>query len=281
MASKESKKFTDTIAKAVNDLRARQTGHSSSLHSNTIQNPSARANTLPKHVAIIMDGNGRWAAAKGLPRAAGHREGVEAAKRAIKAAKNVGLKSLTLYSFSTENWQRPQSEVSQLMTLLRTFILTDLPKLKRENIRIRIIGQRENLPEDIKKLVIKAEQETKDNSGYNLQIAFNYGGRDEVVRAIRKLGADLLQGAITLEDITEDMVSNALDTHSLDDPDLVIRTSGEKRISNFLLWQAAYAEYVFMDLNWPDFNEAALLGAIEEYQLRSRRYGGRPDADSK
>lgn len=227
----------------------------------------------PKHVAIIMDGNGRWAAARDLPRAAGHREGVEAARRAVEAARNLGLKHLTLYSFSTENWRRPAGEIRDLMSLLRKFIGEDLPTLKSEGVKVRIIGDRKSLDLDLRTLVGHAEKETASNQDFVLQIAFNYGGRDELVRAANAYAMDVKKGLVK-PNLDEDGFGAYLDTHDGPDPDLVIRTSGEKRISNFLLWQAAYAEYVFLDVLWPDFDEGQFANAIAEYQGRERRYGG-------
>ncbi len=228
----------------------------------------------PRHVAIIMDGNGRWARARGLPRAAGHREGVEAARRAVEASRELGLTHLTLYSFSTENWRRPAGEVRDLMSLLRKFIGEDLPRLKKEGVRVVVIGDRRNLDVDLRMLVNRAEAETAGNTGFVLQIAFNYGGRDELVRAARAVAADVARGAIEAEELDADRFEAYLDTRAAPDPDLVIRTSGEKRISNFLLWQAAYAEYVFLDVLWPDFDAAQFARAIDEYRMRERRYGG-------
>ncbi len=228
----------------------------------------------PRHVAIIMDGNGRWAALRGLPRSAGHKEGVAAAKRAVEAARDLGVSHLTLYSFSTENWRRPASEIRDLMSLLRKFIGDDLPTLKREGVRVTIIGDKKNLDPELKLLVSRAEKETAANSQFFLQIAFNYGGRDEIIRAARKLAADAVAGRCRPEAIDEAMMTRALDTAAIPDPDLVIRTSGEKRISNFLLWQAAYAEYVFPDVLWPDFDISHFAAAIEDFKARERRFGG-------
>lgn len=228
----------------------------------------------PAHVAIIMDGNGRWAAARGLPRRAGHKEGTAAARRALEAARDLGLKYLTLYSFSTENWRRPATEIRDLMTLLRQFIGDDLRTLTREGVRVTIIGDKNNLETEIKLLIAKAEKETAENSAFFLQIAFNYGGRDEIVRAAGKLAAEAVLGRIRAEAIDEQIFSDALDTATIPDPDLVIRTSGEKRISNFLLWQAAYAEYVFLDVLWPDFDATHFAAAIADFKARERRYGG-------
>ena len=228
----------------------------------------------PTHVAIIMDGNGRWAAARGLSRGAGHKEGTAAARRAVEAARDLGLRYLTLYSFSTENWRRPASEVRDLMLLLRKFIGDELPTLKREGVRVTIIGDKKNLDAEIKLLVSHAERETAGNSAFFLQIAFNYGGRDEIVRAAKRLAEDAAAGRISAGAIDETLFAKALDTAAIPDPDLVIRTSGEKRISNFLLWQAAYAEYVFLDVLWPDFGASHFAAAIEDFRARERRFGG-------
>jgi undecaprenyl diphosphate synthase len=228
----------------------------------------------PKHAAIIMDGNGRWAKARGLSRTEGHKAGVEAARRAVEAARNLGLTHLTLYSFSTENWRRPAGEVRDLMGLLRQFIVDDLPKLKKEGCKVVIIGDRENLSMDLKALVSRAEGETRGNSAFVLVIAFNYGGRDEIARAVRAAAKAVAAGELSPDDITEKTFGTYLDTKDIPDPDLVIRTSGEKRVSNYLLWQAAYAEYVFLDVLWPDFTEEVFAGAIDEYYRRERRYGG-------
>ena len=227
-----------------------------------------------RHVAIIMDGNGRWAKARGLERTAGHREGVAAARRAVEAAKALGVDCLTLYSFSTENWRRPAGEIRDLMGLLKQFIIEDLPRLKEEGVRVRIIGDKKNLTPDIKALVHRAESETKKNDARTLQIAFNYGGRDEMARAARAAIEAVKKGELKAEKLDEDAFSQFLDTAGAPDPDLVIRTSGEKRTSNFLIWQAAYAEYVFTDVLWPDFNADVFAEAIAEYRARERRYGG-------
>lgn len=228
-----------------------------------------------RHVAIIMDGNGRWAERESLTRLEGHRAGVEAARRAVRAARDEGIKIATLYSFSTENWSRPDWEVRHLLGLLRRFFRDDLSELAAEGVRVRILGDHGSLPPDLRKLVEEAEEKTAANEAFILQIAFNYGGRDEIVRAAAKLAAKVADGQIAPQDVNEQALSAQLDTANVPDPDLVIRTSGECRISNFLLWQAAYAEFVFLDLLWPDFDAAALRDALDEYKRRERRYGGR------
>lgn len=230
-----------------------------------------------RHVAIIMDGNGRWAKARGVSRLIGHQHGVEAARTAVEVAKELGLTHLTLYSFSTENWSRPDWEVTHLMGLLRQFFDKDLKKLAREGIRVRIIGDRVALPPDIRAMVEDAETRTAHNPGATLQIAFNYGGRDEIVRAVGRLAEAVKAGEIAPAAIDEAALAGALDTSGAPDPDLIIRTSGEQRISNFLLWQAAYAEFVFLDCFWPDFDRAQFLAAVETYRGRTRRFGARPE----
>ncbi|MEH6742856.1 isoprenyl transferase [Hyphomonas sp.] len=233
----------------------------------------AGASRVPAHIAIIMDGNGRWAKARGLPRAAGHERGVEALRRTVEAAGEIGVRYLTVYSFSTENWRRPAAEVNALFGLLKTFIKKDLGRLKKEGVKINVIGRRDGLPEDIAKLVEKAERETASNSDFVLNIAFNYGGREEIARAARALSADVASGAVQPEDVTEDVLASYLDTADMPDPDLLVRTSGEYRLSNFLLWQAAYSELVFFDVLWPDFDRAWLEKAVAIYSDRERRFG--------
>ncbi len=228
---------------------------------------------VPVHVAIIMDGNGRWAGARGLPRGAGHERGVEALRRTVEAAGEIGVRFLTVYSFSTENWRRPADEVSALFGLLRAYVRRDLKRLKDKGVRIRIIGERDNLPADLRELVEHAEAETRANSDFHLTVAFNYGGRDEIVRAVQRLAQDVVDGHLMPGQIDEARFSGALDTAGLPDPDMLIRTSGEQRLSNFLPWQCAYTEIVFVDLLWPDFGEAALRDAVEEYKRRERRFG--------
>ena len=233
-----------------------------------------------RHVAIIMDGNGRWAKRQGVSRLEGHQQGVEAARRAVETACDLGLSHITLYSFSTENWSRPDWEVRHLMGLLRRFFAEDVAKLADEGVRIRILGDRTTLPGDIRALVEDAEGRTAGNDGQTLQIAFNYGGRDEIVRAATRLAARAAAGQIEPSAIDEAALTAELDTADAPDPDLVIRTSGEQRISNFLLWQAAYAEFVFLDCYWPDFDRAAFLSAVDQYQGRERRYGGRQSEEA-
>lgn len=229
---------------------------------------------IPEHVAIIMDGNGRWAQQRGLPRAMGHRKGVEAVRETVRAAGDAGIGYLTLFAFSSENWSRPEAEVSDLMGLLKAFIRRDLADLHGQNVRIRVIGSRENLQSDILPLLIEAEDTTRHNTGLNLVIAFNYGSRDEIARAARRLAERVALGEITPADINAEALDGALDTRGIPDPDLVIRTSGEERLSNFLLWQAAYAELLFIPELWPDFTRAHFLAALETYARRDRRFGG-------
>lgn len=235
---------------------------------------SGQGGPTPTHVAIIMDGNGRWAQMRGLPRQEGHRRGLEALRRTVRNASDLGIGVLTLYSFSTENWRRPQAEVSFLMGLLRHFVEKDLAELSAANVQVRIIGSRQDLAPDLRRLVEHAEARTRGNTGLILAIAFNYGARDEIVRAARALAADAVAGRIEPRAIDEAALSARLDTHDLPDPELVIRTSGETRISNFLLWQAAYAEFVFTPVMWPDFDRPAFEDALAQYRQRERRFGG-------
>lgn len=230
--------------------------------------------TVPAHVAIIMDGNGRWANARGLPRAMGHRKGVEAVREAVKTAAECGVSYLTLFAFSSENWSRPESEVSDLMGLLKTFIRRDLAVLHKQNVRIRVIGDRANLASDILPLLLEAEETTRGNSGITLVIAFNYGSRDEIARTMRKLAEDVAAGRLDPSQMTVERIGASLDTADIPDPDLVIRTSGEERLSNFLLWQAAYAELMFVPEFWPDFSRDTFRAALARYAARERRFGG-------
>jgi undecaprenyl diphosphate synthase len=221
-----------------------------------------------------MDGNGRWAKARGLPRALGHKEGVEALRRAVEASRDLGLSHLSVYAFSTENWNRPQPEIDALFDLLRVFVKRDLARLHKDGVRIRIVGSREGLNADIIELIDEAIELTKNNTRLNLNIAFNYGGRGEIVAAVKEIARAVEQGKIKPDQIDEAMISSELWTAESPDPDLVIRTSGELRLSNFLLWSGAYAELMFMDTWWPDFNKESLEKAIDAYRRRDRRFGG-------
>jgi undecaprenyl diphosphate synthase len=229
----------------------------------------------PRHVAIIMDGNGRWAAERRLPRIEGHRRGVEAVRRTVEAAGDLGITHLTLFSFSSENWSRPAEEIRDLFGLLRRFIRRDLADLHKNGVRIRIIGSRADLDNDIQRMLDDAVELTKENSALNLTIAFNSGSRNEIARAATRFAEDVKGGVLTPEDMTEELFGSYLDTDGLPDPDLLIRTSGELRLSNFLLWQLAYTEFVFVDTYWPDFNKTHFEEAIAEFQRRNRRFGGR------
>lgn len=228
---------------------------------------------LPVHVAIIMDGNGRWAQARGYPRIAGHRQGAEAVRRTIKAAKQLGIRYLTLYGFSLENWKRPATEVADLMGLLRLYLRQEISDLHREGVRIRFIGDRRLLEPEIVSLIEMSELKTRGNTQIDLIVALSYGSRQEITEAVRQLAAEAAAGRIDPEDIDEQAVASHLFTADVPDPDLIIRTSGEKRISNFLLWQAAYAELVFTDVLWPDFSREELENSIAEFGRRERRYG--------
>ena len=230
---------------------------------------------VPAHVAIIMDGNGRWAASRGLPRLEGHRRGLAALRRAVRAADAMGIRYLTVYGFSTENWRRPADEVADLFGLLKHFVRRDLRELHEANVRVRVIGDRAGLAPDIVGLLDEAQDVTRRNTGLTFVVAFNYGGRQEIARAARALARLVGAGQLDPEAIDVEMLGGALDTRDIPDPDLVIRTSGEVRVSNFLPWQTAYSEFVFLDQHWPDFDEAILRGAVEQFQRRDRRFGGR------
>jgi undecaprenyl diphosphate synthase len=221
-----------------------------------------------------MDGNGRWAAARGLPRGEGHRRGVEALRRTVRAAGELGVRYLTIFSFSSENWSRPAAEVSELMGLLRRFVRNDLAELHQNNVRVRIIGERDGLSPDIGPLLIEAEELTRKNTGLSLIVAFNYGSRQEIARAARRLAEAAVRGELAPGEIDADRFSSFMDAPDVPDPDLIIRTSGEQRMSNFLLWQAAYSELVFVPGFWPDFDRAALEAVITEFRRRERRFGG-------
>ncbi len=236
--------------------------------------PVAAELAIPRHVAIIMDGNGRWAAARGLPRGEGHRRGVEALRKTVRAAGDLGIGYLTIFSFSSENWSRPVSEVRDLLGLLRLFIRNDLAELNRSGVRVRVIGERDDLTTDVRRLLEEAEEMTRDNRRLTLIVAFNYGSRQEMARAARRIAEQVQSGKLTARDIDAEMLGKYLDAPDLPDPDLVIRTSGELRLSNFLLWQSAYSELVFVPTYWPDFDRSVLEQAISEYCRRERRFGG-------
>ncbi|MCM8790534.1 MAG: isoprenyl transferase [Candidatus Omnitrophica bacterium] len=229
---------------------------------------------IPRHVAIIMDGNGRWAAKRGLPRIAGHRAGVKAVREAVDAARELGIKYITLYTFSTENWKRPRSEISALFRLLEDYLDKESGKLDENNIRLNVIGRMEGLPEQLKAKLLRAMDRTKDNVALVLNLALNYGGRAEIVDAVRAIADEATKGKIQADDIDEERFSRYLYTAGMPDPELVIRTSGEFRISNFLLWQLSYAEIYILKKLWPDFRKEDFKRAISEYQSRERRFGG-------
>ncbi|BBK37336.1 isoprenyl transferase [Allostella sp. ATCC 35155] len=228
---------------------------------------------VPRHVAIIMDGNGRWARARGLPRAAGHRQGAEAVKRTVRAAGDLGIRYLTLFGFSSENWKRPETEVADLMGLLRHYLRAEIAELHANGVRLRIIGERTRLARDIRVLIENAEETTRANDGLHLTVALSYGGRQEIVSAVRRLVAEVQAGRTSPEEIDEAVISSRLDTRDLPDPDLLIRTSGEQRISNFMLWQCAYTEFHFTPTLWPEFGEPQLSEAVRDFCSRDRRFG--------
>jgi undecaprenyl diphosphate synthase len=228
----------------------------------------------PQHVAIIMDGNGRWAKAKGLPRTFGHKTGVNALKRTVEAAPDFGIEWLTVFGFSTENWRRPASEVGELMALMKAYVASDLDRLAREGVRVRIIGRRDGLTPDILEVIERAERRTQDNDRFHLQVAFNYGGRADIADAARRYAQAIVRGEQLAGGDAEAEFERHLSTSEGPPPDLIIRTSGERRLSNFLLWEAAYAELVFQDVLWPDYGAEPLGAAVAEYLARERRYGG-------
>ncbi|MBX3478603.1 MAG: di-trans,poly-cis-decaprenylcistransferase [Brevundimonas sp.] len=240
--------------------------------------PASNHGGPPLHVAVIMDGNGRWAKARGLPRSVGHREGVEALKRTIRGAPALGVGCLTVFGFSTENWSRPEDEVSDLMGLVRTYVASDLARLAKEGVRLRILGRRRGLPDDIARIIEKAEADTAHNDRFMLQVAFNYGGRADIVDAAEAHARRVASGQAT-GPLTEDAFGAGLSTAGAPPVDLIVRTSGELRLSNFLLWEAAYAELVFQDILWPDYGPEALGRAVAEFRARDRRFGGRKPAE--
>lgn len=229
---------------------------------------------VPTHVAIILDGNGRWAKAKGMPRNYGHTQGAKNVEVICEEAWNMGIKYLTVYAFSTENWSRPEKEVAALMKLLRNYMKNCVKTAHKNHMRVRVIGDKSRLDEDIQRSIEELERETKDNDGLNFQIAINYGSRDELLRAVRRMAADVKNGRLLEQEISEEIFSSYLDTADIPDPDLLIRTSGELRISNYLLWQIAYSELYFCDVPWPDFSKEELEKAVEDYNNRDRRFGG-------
>ena len=233
--------------------------------------------SVPRHVAIIMDGNGRWARARGLPRVAGHKQGAEAVRSTVRACSDLGISYLTIYAFSSENWKRPASEVDDLMGLLRLYIRRELASLGREGVRIRFIGDRSRLDGDINRLISESEENTKNNKGLIFTVALNYGGRQEILEAARVFAQNVRDGTLDPEDMNEQLFESYLQSTDMPDPDLLIRTSGEQRLSNFLLWQSAYTEFLFTSTLWPDFKREHLEQAVHEYQRRERRYGGSSD----
>lgn len=229
---------------------------------------------IPQHVAIILDGNGRWAKSKGMPRNYGHAQGAKNVETICREAWNMGIKYLTVYAFSTENWKRPDDEVAALMKLLRSYMKNCLKTAEKNHMKVRVIGDKTGLDEDIRARIDELERASADNDGLNFQIAINYGSRDEMIRAMRKMAEDRDAGKIKSEGITEELFSSYLDTAGIPDPDLLIRTSGEQRLSNYLLWQLAYTEFYFTEVHWPDFTKEELVKAIQAYNHRERRYGG-------
>ncbi len=237
------------------------------------KSPEIDLTNLPKHVAFIMDGNGRWAKRRGLPRLVGHNAGTETLKKIVMESKKIGLENISFYAFSTENWKRPEEEVNGLMEILVKFMKSEIDEIHENHIKINILGDIDALPDYAKKVVEEALEITKDNREMNFNIALNYGGRDELVRAAREIAKACSAGDVTLDEIDDKLISNHLYTKGMPDPDLLIRTSGEQRLSNFMLWQVAYSEFVFDKGYWPDFNEEKLRNALYQYQNRNRRYG--------
>ncbi|MDB5530161.1 MAG: isoprenyl transferase [Devosia sp.] len=243
----------------------------SAINAEPAQRPRLR---IPAHIGMIMDGNGRWAKARGKLRTEGHIEGVKALRNLVELCINYGVANLTVFSFSSENWTRPRDEIAFIFNLLRRFVASDLQKLIRNNVKVRIIGSRAGLEPSLIRLIDDVEAKTAANTGLTLIVAFNYGGKAEITDATRLIAREVAAGRLSPDDITEATVERALYTYGIPDPDLIIRTSGEQRISNFLLWQAAYSEFVFVDEYWPDFDEASFLRVLETFSLRDRRYGG-------
>ncbi|ARK30971.1 isoprenyl transferase [Halalkalibacter krulwichiae] len=245
----------------------------SSLSSQEVREDIDLAN-IPKHIAIIMDGNGRWAKNRGLPRIAGHREGMKVINKVVRKANEFGVEVLTLYAFSTENWKRPKAEVEYLMKLPERFLKKELPNLMEENVKVRLMGSVEELPDHTKSAVTEAVKKTENNTGLILNFALNYGSRSELMNAMKQIAKEIEMGTLSSKEVSETLLEQYMMTAELRDPDLLIRTSGEIRLSNFMLWQVAYSEFWFTDVLWPDFNESHLSEAIAVYQKRARRYGG-------
>lgn len=240
-----------------------------------VRQPSQRLGLkIPGHIGVIMDGNGRWAKARGKPRTEGHIEGVNALRRMVELCIRYGVAHLTVFSFSSENWTRPKDEINFIFSLLRRFVASDLQRLIAHNVRVRIIGSRDGLEGSLRQLIGEVETKTAANTGLNLQVAFNYGGKAEITAAVRRIAAAVAAGELRASDIDERTIERALYTAGTPDPDLIIRTSGEQRVSNFLLWQGAYSELVFVEDNWPDFDERIFLRVLDEYAMRERRFGG-------
>ncbi len=241
--------------------------------STTSASESAISN-LPTHIGVTMDGNGRWAEARGKARTEGHREGIKALRMLVESAIRYKIPYLTVFSFSSENWRRPKTEIDFIFKLMRKFVESDLKKLIANNVRVRIIGERDGLEKGLQKIIQQVESKTAHNTGLNLNVAFNYGGRSEITSAIKSILKDVQSGKHTIEDVDEDLVARSLFTAGIPDPDLLIRTGGEKRTSNFLVWQSAYAELVFLDVLWPDFDEKSFMSSLKQYASRQRRFGG-------
>lgn len=239
----------------------------------TADNDIAEKRSVPKHVAIIMDGNGRWAKKRGLPRTLGHRRGADSVRESVRAAAELGVEYLTLFGFSTENWKRPEDEVGELVRLLRVYLRSETAELHKNNVVIRVIGNRDSFGKEIVKLIDNAENLTKDNEGLNLTIALDYGGRKDILEATREIARQVADGTLDPDDLTEDQFGRFLSTKDMPPPDILIRTGGEQRVSNFLLWQCAYAELIFIDKFWPDFDKKMFEQAISEYGRRDRRFG--------
>ena len=238
------------------------------------QRHAAEGLRIPGHIGVIMDGNGRWAKARGRPRTEGHAEGVKALRRLVELCIRYGVGYLTVFSFSSENWSRPKDEISFIFSLLRRFVASDLERLIENNVHVRVIGARDGLEPSLRRLIDEVENKTRANTGLNLIVAFNYGGKAEIADAVRRIARQVAAGEMAPEDISESTIAEALYTTGIPDPDIIIRTSGEQRFSNFLLWQGAYSELVFVERNWPDFDETTFLDVLEDYSARERRFGG-------